>query len=37
MSHVVHVVDSLAVGGMESGVVNLINALSRGGRHTVCP
>jgi sugar transferase (PEP-CTERM/EpsH1 system associated) len=35
MSHVVHVVDSLAVGGMENGVVNLINALSPGGRHTV--
>jgi len=35
MIHVVHVVDSLAVGGMENGVVNLINALSPSIRHTV--
>jgi len=35
MMHVVHVVDSLAVGGMENGVVNLINALSPNSRHTV--
>jgi len=35
MIHVVHVVDSLAVGGMENGVVNLINALSPGMHHTV--
>jgi sugar transferase (PEP-CTERM/EpsH1 system associated) len=35
MIHVVHVVDSLAVGGMENGVVNLINGLSGDLRHTV--
>jgi sugar transferase (PEP-CTERM/EpsH1 system associated) len=35
MSHVVHVLDSLAVGGMENGVINLVNALSPAGRHTV--
>lgn len=35
MMHVVHVMDSLAVGGMENGVVNLINALSGDIRHTV--
>lgn len=35
MIHVVHVVDSLAVGGMENGVVNLINGLSGDIRHTV--
>jgi sugar transferase (PEP-CTERM/EpsH1 system associated) len=33
--HVVHVLDSLAVGGMENGVTNLINALSVNMRHTV--
>jgi sugar transferase (PEP-CTERM/EpsH1 system associated) len=35
MIHVVHVVDSLAVGGMENGVTNLVNALTEGIRHTV--
>lgn len=35
MIHVVHVLDSLAVGGMENGVVNLVNAASPGIRHTV--
>ncbi len=35
MTHVVHVLDSLAVGGTENGVVNLINASSGGFRHTV--
>lgn len=35
MIHVVHVLDSLAVGGMENGVVNLINVPSPGIRHTV--
>jgi sugar transferase (PEP-CTERM/EpsH1 system associated) len=35
MSHVVHVIDSLAVGGMENGVVNLLGALPREDRHTV--
>jgi sugar transferase (PEP-CTERM/EpsH1 system associated) len=35
MMHVVHVVDSLAVGGVENGVVNLVNALSPDIRHTV--
>lgn len=34
MIHVVHVLDSLAIGGMENGVVNVINA-ARHGRHTV--
>jgi sugar transferase (PEP-CTERM/EpsH1 system associated) len=35
MIHVVHVVDSLAVGGMENGVTNLVNTLTEGIRHTV--
>lgn len=33
--HVVHVLDSLAIGGMENGVVNVINAARHGLRHTV--
>lgn len=33
--HVVHVLHSLEVGGTEHGVVNLINALGDGFRHTV--
>ena len=35
MIHVVHVMDSLAVGGMETGVTNLVDALTEGIRHTV--
>jgi sugar transferase (PEP-CTERM/EpsH1 system associated) len=35
MIHAVHVLDSLAVGGMENGVVNLINATRDRLRHTV--
>lgn len=35
MIHVVHVLDSLAIGGMENGVVNVINAARHGLRHTV--
>jgi sugar transferase (PEP-CTERM/EpsH1 system associated) len=35
MIHVVHVVDSLAIGGMENGLVNLINVPSPEIRHTV--
>jgi sugar transferase (PEP-CTERM/EpsH1 system associated) len=35
MIHVVHVLDSLAIGGMENGLVNLINVPSPGIRHTV--
>ena len=33
--HVAHTVRSLEVGGLENGVVNLINALHDGFRHTV--
>ncbi len=33
--HVVHVVHSLSVGGTENGVVNLVNAMGPGVRHTV--
>src|SRR5215468_10725275 len=33
--HVVHAVRSLEVGGLENGVVNLVNALADGFRHTV--
>ncbi|HXG03929.1 MAG TPA: glycosyltransferase, partial [Candidatus Binatia bacterium] len=33
--HVVHVLHTLAVGGTENGVVNLVNALARDARHTV--
>ena len=33
--HVVHVLDSLAIGGMENGVVNVINAARHGLRHSV--
>ena len=29
IAHVVHVIDSLAIGGMENGVVNLINTMPR--------
>ena len=35
MIHAVHVLDSLAVGGMENGVVNLVNATRDHLRHTV--
>jgi sugar transferase (PEP-CTERM/EpsH1 system associated) len=35
MIHAVHVLDSLAVGGMENGVVNVINATRDQVRHTV--
>lgn len=35
MTHLVHVLDSLAVGGTETGVVNLINATRGKFRHTV--
>ena len=35
MIHVVHVLDSLAVGGMENGVVNVVNATREQARHTV--
>ncbi|HEY7203370.1 MAG TPA: glycosyltransferase [Methylomirabilota bacterium] len=35
MIHAVHVLDSLAVGGMENGVVNVINATRDQIRHTV--
>jgi len=35
MTHVVHVLDSLAVGGTETGVVNLVNATRESVRHTV--
>jgi sugar transferase (PEP-CTERM/EpsH1 system associated) len=35
MTHLVHVIDSLAVGGAETGVVNLINATRGSFRHTV--
>ena len=35
MIHAVHVLDSLAVGGMENGVVNLINTTREHLRHTV--
>lgn len=35
MIHALHVLDSLAVGGMENGVVNLINAAREQVRHTV--
>jgi len=35
MIHTVHVLDSLAVGGMENGVVNLVNATCDHVRHTV--
>jgi sugar transferase (PEP-CTERM/EpsH1 system associated) len=35
MIHLVHVLDSLAVGGAETGVVNLINATRRSFEHTV--
>jgi len=35
--HVLHVVDSLRVGGLESGVVNMINALDSGKfRNSIC-
>jgi hypothetical protein len=33
--HIAHAVRSLEVGGLENGVVNLINALQDGFRHTV--
>jgi sugar transferase (PEP-CTERM/EpsH1 system associated) len=33
--HVAHVVRSLEVGGLENGVVNLVNALTDGFKHTV--
>jgi sugar transferase (PEP-CTERM/EpsH1 system associated) len=33
--HVVHVLHTLAVGGTENGVVNLVNALAGDARHTV--
>ena len=34
-SHVVHVIDSLAVGGTENGLVNLVGALAEEFRHTI--
>lgn len=34
-AHVVHVIDSLAVGGTENGLVNLVGALAEEYRHTV--